>query len=154
MIKAWTLAAQFGGPPGGVYVGGSGPVNGNLPVLPYVQNLSIPTSCSIVHMAGTITLKQPGSAVLITVRNKMPPDPVWAAGATIWQAEFQTPVFPPDPVWSINGRACQTWMVDVPFPASWGMNGQLWVDWQVYNGSGFDQGDGGLWEYQLTLHGQ
>jgi hypothetical protein len=130
MIKVWRLEAQFGGPPGGVYCASARPVNGVLPALPYVQNLTVPNTETIVHATGSITLKQPNSALLFSLI---------ANGSTIWQAEFQT---------------VDCWMVNVPFPATWNLNGQFWFDAQTYNGSGIDQGDGGLWEVQLILFGK
>jgi hypothetical protein len=81
-------------------------------------------------MTGTIILKQPASALLLSVI---------ANGVTIWQGEFQT---------------VGTFLVEVPIPVTWALTGNVWVNYQVYNGSGIDQGGGGLWEYQLTFYEQ
>jgi hypothetical protein len=124
--RAFTLYAQYGGPPGPILTSGSGYYFNSVPSS--VQHMFGVAPC-IIQMTGTVTVKVPYGELLLVVK---------ANWVTIWQGE-------------VCGQ--HTIPVNVTFPQSWNLGGNIWVEWGSINSSQYALGDGGLWEYQLTFYG-
>lgn len=123
--RVYSMETQFGGPSGYTLAGSGFYVNSSTGNVQHLFGVPGP----IISMVGTITVKRPNCEVLILVM---------ANGTLIW-----------------HGEVCNnsTLPVNVQFPLTWNLGGNIWIDWQSINATGYDLGDGGCWEYQLSFYG-
>ena len=129
--RSWYMGGQFGSPSG--HLDNYSYMNPSTGATKYVQLATIAPGNAIIRMCGTFTVRAPGEVLMQVMCN----------GYTIWAGETR----------------CYDWdkpttlVIDVPFPQSWNMCGQIYVWYQSDTFYGLSYADGEFWEYQLVLQG-